>query len=125
MSSDLIRKGKDYTLERNNIKYWLHLISEYELVKDKKHTRFRFVTDFYSNYGITRQNFIKYYNRYKNNSYCSDYLLPLKRGPKYYTRRIAGFIEEKVVNLRSKGLSKYEISNISTMPPLHCTTLVV
>jgi transposase InsO family protein len=112
MNSGLIKQGKDSTLERNNIKYWLHLIDEYELVKNKKHGRFRFVTDLYLSYGIKRQNFIKYYNRYKLGNHCGDYLLPQKRGPKYHSRRVAGFIEEKVVNLRGKGLSKYEISNI-------------
>ena len=112
MSSSLIKQGRDATLERNNVKYWLHLISEYELVKSKRHNRFRFVTDLYFSYGIKRQHFIKYYNRYKNNAYCSDYLLPQKRGPKYHSRRVAGFIEEKVILLRSRGLSKYEISNI-------------
>lgn len=112
MGSGLIRQCKDSTLERNNVKYWLHLIREYELVKSGKHNRFRFVSDLYYSYGIKRQNFIKYYNRYKNNSYCDSFLLPQKRGPKYHSRRVSGFIEEKVVNLRSKGLNKYEIFNI-------------
>ena len=108
MSGIHIRDSEDGTLSRNNIKLWKHLISEYELVKLKEHPRYRFVSDFYNANGVKRQNFIKYYNRFKNTGIDSA-LLPQKRGPKYKTRRVPAFIEEKVVNLRHNGLNRYEI----------------
>ena len=74
-----IRHSKDATLERNNIHYWLFLIKEYNLTKDKKYPSYKFVQDCYKAHGIQRQNFIKYYNRYKYNN-ANNALLPLKRG---------------------------------------------
>ena len=44
--------------------------------------------------------------------------MPSKRGPKYKTRRPIRFIENKVIELRNKGNSKYEIVNI-LRPSLH------
>ena len=59
--------SNDRTVERSYVKKWRFLIREYELVKPKKHTRFRFVQDFYSFHGANRQTFAKYYNRYRHN----------------------------------------------------------
>ena len=56
--------NKDLTLERNYIQKWRFLIHEYQLVKAGKHPRFRFVQDFYSFHGTSRQTFAKYYNRF-------------------------------------------------------------
>lgn len=64
-----IGSGKDSTLERNTIAQWKFLISEYEKVKRKEHVKFRFVTDFYKYHRLNRQNFIKYYNRYKASNF--------------------------------------------------------
>ena len=101
MTKKDIRNSKDTTLERNTIKQWEFLISEYLLVKNKKHPKFTFVNDFYKCYNLKRQNFNKYYNRYKqaklleeeykdNNKKDLIYnsLLPKKRGPKYLINRI-------------------------------------
>ncbi|MCK5296934.1 MAG: hypothetical protein KAJ75_08590, partial [Alphaproteobacteria bacterium] len=108
---NMIRKSEDGTLARNNVKLMLRLIDEYEAIKAKKHPRFTFVEAFYKANNIKRQNFIKYYNRYKNSRQEND-LLPRKRGPKYKAKRPIGFIEEKVLKLRKQGLSRYEIFDI-------------
>ncbi|RLA06975.1 MAG: hypothetical protein DRQ51_07565 [Gammaproteobacteria bacterium] len=55
----------DKTLKRNYIQKYMYLFSEYELVKNGKHPRFRFAKDFYHNYDADRRSFLKYYNRYK------------------------------------------------------------
>ena len=49
--------SNDKTLERNYIQKWQFLISEYELVKAKKHPQFRFVQDFYNFHDTSRQTF--------------------------------------------------------------------
>ena len=100
--------SNDRTVERSYIQKWRFLIREYELVKAKKHVRFRFVQDFYKFHGTNRQTFAKYYNRYRQT--CADEaLLPLKRGPKWKSRRILPLIEEKVLEQRRKGINRYEI----------------
>ena len=70
------------TLEQNFVKIVKQRIAEYETVKAGKHPRFRFVADFYRAHKLTRQNFIKYYNRYKAMS-TDESLIPKKRGRKY------------------------------------------
>jgi transposase InsO family protein len=111
MTGNSIKKGEDSTLSKNTVSYWKYLISEYHLVKEKKHPRFRFVTDLYKCHKIKRQNFIKYYNRYKDSNYTKDLLLlPQKRGPRYSTKRILPELENKIVDLRIKNkLNKFEI----------------
>lgn len=100
--------SNDRTVERSYIQKWRFLIREYELVKAKKHVRFRFVQDFYKFHGTNRQTFAKYYNRYRQT--CADEaLLPLKRGPKWKSRRTLPLIEEKVLEQRRKGINRYEI----------------
>ena len=93
--------SNDRTVERNYIQKWRFLIREYELVKAKKHTRFRFVQDFYNFHGTNRQTFAKYYNRYRQTG-ADEALLPLKRGPKWKSRRTLPFIEERVLEQRPK-----------------------
>ena len=73
--------SKDSTIERNYIRGWQHLCREYELVKARKHPKFRFVTDFYRHHKTYRQVFLKYYHRYKASGDGRD-LLPQRRGPK-------------------------------------------
>ena len=98
----------DGTVERNYIQKWRFLIREYELVKAKKHPHFRFVQDFYKYHGTNRQTFAKYYNRYKREG-SDGSLLPMKRGPRWKSRQTLPFIEEKVLELRRKGINRYEI----------------
>ncbi len=104
-----VGKGSgDKTLLSNNLKHMLWLCSEYELVKSKQHTHYAFVTEFYNAHNIKRQNFIKFYNRYKQSGNGFD-LLPQKRGPRYKSRRTLVFIENKVLDLRKNGLNRFEI----------------
>lgn len=106
-----IEKTKDKTMERNYIQHLKFLINEYDLIKEKKHPQFRFVTDFYKFYHTNRQNFLKYYHRFKMDS-NNESLLPRKRGPKYNSRRPLLFIEKKVIEERIKGINRYEINQI-------------
>lgn len=100
--------SNDRTLERNYIQKYRFLIREYELVKAKRHHQFRFVQDFYAYHGTNRQTFAKYYNRYRQSG-ADDALLPRKRGPRWKSRRTIPFIEEKVIELRRRGINRYEI----------------
>lgn len=101
----------DLTLVRNYLQKYQFLIKEYELVKQKKHSRFRFVKDFYKENDTDRRSFLKYYNRFKASGNETD-ILPQKRGPKWKTRRPIPYIENKVIELRKLGNNKYEIHNI-------------
>ena len=101
----------DETIKRNYIQKYRFLISEYEQIKQKKHPNFRFVKDFYKAHDTDRRSFLKYYNRFKRSGVDRD-LLPAKRGPKWKSRRTIPFIENKVIELRKKGLNRYEINSI-------------
>lgn len=102
---------KDKTIERNYLSQMKNLVSEYELVKSKKHPRFRFVTDFYKASGIKRQNFIKYYNRFKINQSESS-LLPQKRGRKFGNMQYQKHVRDKIAELRAQGFGRYEILDL-------------
>ena len=108
LEAKMRNNSTDRTVERNYIQKWRFLVQEYELVKAKKHPRFRFVQDFYNFHGTSRQTFAKYYNRYRQER-SEGTLLPLKRGPRWKgsVRRL--LIEEKVLELRRKGINRYEI----------------
>ncbi len=99
--------SNDLTVERNYIQKWRFLIDEYEQVKAKKHPHFRFLEDFYRFHGTNRQTFAKYYNRYRLTG-ADDSLLPLKRGPRWKSRRTPAFIEQLVLEQRRKGINRYE-----------------
>ena len=103
--------SSDETIKRNYIQKYRFLISQYELVKNKKHPKFRFVQDFYKAHDTDRRSFLKYYNRFKQSGEDIA-LLPAKRGPKWKSRRTIPFIENKVIKLREKGLNRYEIVSI-------------
>ena len=102
--------SNDRTIERNYVQKYRFLIREYELVKAKKHPQFRFVQDFYNFHGTNRQTFAKYYNRHRQRG-DDETLLPRKRGPKWKSRRTLPYIEQKVLELRRKGVNRYEIRN--------------
>ena len=103
--------SEDKTLERNYKSKWKHLVSEYELIKARSHTRYRFVGEFFKEHGISRQLFNKIYRRYSGSGLEED-LLPHKRGPKWSSRRPDIRIEAGVIEERKKGLNKYEICDI-------------
>ena len=95
---------EDETLKRNYLQKYRFLIGEYELIKAKKHSQFRFLEDFYKFHNTNRQTFLKYYNRFAISGKDVD-LLPQKRGPKWKTRRALPEIEEQVLALRKSGLN--------------------
>ena len=88
------------------------MISDYELVKEKKHPKFKFVSDFYKFHKTNRQNFLKYYHRYTNGLSESN-LLPMKRGPRWKLRRgDCPYVTEEVLKHRKNGLNRYEMCDI-------------
>lgn len=101
----------DSTIEKNYLKGMKNKIEDYELVKQKKHPLFKTVTEFCDAHKTNRQTFLRYYNRYKQTQ-SDDDLLPQKRGPKWKTRRTDVNVENKVIELRKKGLNRYEIHYI-------------
>lgn len=107
----LTEKDTDTTMARNYMQRMEYLAKEYELTKSRNHPRYRFVTDFYKAHNIHRQNFLKYYHRYKESKNPTSFL-PRKRGAKYAARRTLPFIEKQVIELRAKGINRYEIFDI-------------
>jgi len=103
---------QDKTIERNYLKKWRFLINEYEDIKQHRHSRFRFASDFFKFHGTHRQTFLKYYHRFKGCNGLDSSLLPQKRGPRWHTGKPLGFIENKVLELRRLGLNRYEIHQI-------------
>ena len=93
----------DRTIERNYTQKWRFLISEYLLVKAKRHPKFRFLHDFYAFHHVNRQTFAKYYNRYLDSGGDPGALLPAKRGPRWRTRRTLPFIEQLVPRPPAQG----------------------
>ena len=99
---------RDKTLEKNYIQKWQFWIKEYEEVKARRHPRFRFISDFYKHHKILRQTFFKYYHRYRQHP-LGESFLPMRRGPKWRSRRPDLQVEESVRDQRMRGLNKYEI----------------
>ena len=99
------------TLEKQYIQHFRLLIRDYELIKQKAHSQFRLVKDFFAYHNTCAKTFLKYYGRYKQYGKPED-LFPLKRGPRYKTRRPLPYIEEKVRQLRKRGNNRYEIVDI-------------
>jgi transposase InsO family protein len=98
-------------LQDNFVKIVKLRIEEYEQVKKGIHPQFKFVTDFYRVHKLTRQNFIKYYNRYKSMG-TPDSLLPQKRGRKYGSVKTDPHIQKEIRSLRDQGFGKYDIYDI-------------
>lgn len=98
----------DKTIENNYLRIWGSLVRDYELIKEKKHPKYKFVTHLFSAKGLSRQTFYKYYARYRESSSKAD-LMPQRRGPKWKSRRPDAIIEQAVIEARHKGLGRYEI----------------
>lgn len=94
-------------------KRMLTCIAEYEAIKQKKSTQFKYVKDFCKFYQFSHQNFMKIYHRYKQNP-IQESLLPQKRGAKYCKRRTDLNVEKEIIKLRELGNNRYEIRNILT-----------
>lgn len=101
----------DNTLYRERIGRYIELVDEYNLVKSKEHPEFLYVKDWAAARKICKKNFLKYFNRYKQNGQDKE-LAPQKRGPRYKTRRPCTEWEDKVVELRKLGNNKYDIASI-------------
>lgn len=102
--------NNDLTLKRNYLSKYRFLISEYEQVKRREHSTFRYAKDFYSAHNTDARAFLKYYNLFKQSGDELD-LLPQKRGPKYGSRRPSPADEQQVLELRDKGCNKFEINS--------------
>ncbi len=109
---DMRNNNKDDTLKKNYIQKYQFLITEYELVKQKKHPLYKRAKDFYKAHGTCPQTFLKYYARYKQSDGDISTLLPQKRGPRYKTRRAPEEVESMVLLERAKGCNKFEINHI-------------
>jgi transposase len=73
--------SSDRTIERDYIRRWRALISEYETVREGRSDKFHRIGDFYRHHGTCAQTFRKYYNRYQQRGAEAD-LVPQRRGPK-------------------------------------------
>jgi len=105
--------GQDRTMEQRHIYSMLRNIEEYELIKEKKHSGFKTVEEFYNTRRVCKQNFLKYYRRYINNFRQIEALIPRKAGRKY--RDSLGYepeILEKIKGIRNKGYNRYDIAAI-------------
>ena len=103
--------SQDATIKRNYLQKYRFLIKDYESVKNNKHPKLKLAKEFYEFHDVNRRTFLKYYNRYKQTGKPED-LLPRKRGPKWKTRRIIPYIEQKVIELRHKGMNRYEVVSV-------------
>ena len=110
----------DKTLYRNYVRKWKFLIQEYELVKQKRHPKFRFVADFYRFHQTHRQTFFKYYHRFRQSG-AEHALVPQPRGPKWKSRRVYGYIEQQVLQQRRLGVNRYEICQLLAPKLKHLT----
>lgn len=98
-------------ISRTLAKRMINCIEEYEAIKAKKSSKFKYVREFCEYHKFSHQNFMKIYHRYKANP-CEYSLLPQKRGPKFQSRRTDIKIENLITELRKKGNNRYEIRNI-------------
>jgi hypothetical protein len=103
-------KHLDRTLERNFLRDRGKLVVEYEQIKQGKHMTFKFVQQFYNYHQMSRQNFIKYYNRYRLEG--EGGLMPRKRGRRFGDIKIIPEIEAKIVELRLQGHGRYDVHNL-------------
>ena len=103
---------QDKTIYRNYISKWRYMIKDYELIKAKKHHKFRFVSDFYKFHKTNRQTFLKYYYRYVN-TLDDNSLLPRRRGPRWRLRRgDCPYVKKLVLEHRKNGTNRYEMCDI-------------
>ena len=111
---------EDKTLFRNYVRKWKFLIQEYELVKQKRHPKFRVVADFYRFHQTHRQTFLKYSHRFRQSG-ADQALIPQKRGPKWKQRRVCRYIEQQVLQHRQQGVNRYEICQLLAPQLKHLT----
>lgn len=100
--------SRDGTIERKLINHYQFLFTEYELVKNKAHPRYKYVKDLCRAHNINKQSLLKYYGRFKSLG-KEDALLPKKRGRKFGDLKTMPFIRNKIAELRDMGFGRYEI----------------
>lgn len=105
-----MNKKLDGTLARNFLKQQLTLVSDYEKVKSGNHSTFKFVSDFYRYNGLKKQNFIKFYNRFRLEGEAG--LLPRKRGMRFGDTKLVPEIQEEIVRLRNQGHGRYDVHDL-------------
>lgn len=101
------------TLQNNSTKYMLKCVEEYEQVRDKAHPTYKTARSFFAAKSICYQNFYKFYSRYKAAQLNSEFLLPLRRGPKPKYREmplVDDSLDAKILKHRAKGYNKHIIS---------------
>ena len=106
-------QGQDATMERRHIHAMLRNIDEYDLVKAKKHPKFKLAIEFYEARNLCKQNFLKYYRRFVLCNRDINSLIPHKTGRKFkdsikYTPEVV----EELKAIRSKGYNRFDISLI-------------
>ena len=106
-------KGQGSVIENRHIKDMLHNIEEYELVKNKKHSYFNTLDEFYLANNICRQNFLKYYRRYINADRDIEELIPKKIGRRFNNRTDDEYKELKrcIIEYRKRCYNRYEITH--------------
>ena len=114
------KNTEDKTLYRNYVRKWKFLIQEYELVKQKRHPKFRFAADFSRFHQPHRQTCFKYYHRFRQQG-TDQALVPQPRGPKWKHRRVYGYIEQQVLQPRQQGVKRYEICQFLAPKLKHLT----
>lgn len=90
---------------------WLLVVSEYELVKQKKSKNFKTVEEICKAYKVHRKDIRKYYERWIKSEKKRDALLPKKRGPKLGQLKILTKEEERAILKinRKIGANEFEI----------------
>lgn len=95
-------------LSSSLVRRMLATISEYELVKKKESDYYKTVKEFCKGNKFSHQNFMRIYHRWQNSGGDISMLVPQKRGPKFRTRRTDISTEKLVIELRKRGLNRYE-----------------
>lgn len=94
----------DKTVEREYTKRIAPLIEDYELIRNGKHPRFKFVTEFLKAHKIPKQTFHKIYHRLA----IKGSPLPSKRGPRN-PHKLCPDVEREIIKFRLLGLNRFEI----------------
>jgi transposase InsO family protein len=90
---------------------WALVVSEYELVKQKRSKSFKTVADICQAYKVHRKDIRKYYERWAKSGKNRDALLPKKRGPRPGQLKILSKEEERTILKinRRLGANEFEI----------------
>lgn len=102
--------GQDAVMERRHIQVMLKNIDEYELVKSKKHPKYKTVGEFYDDIGLCKQNFLKYFRRFTSSNRDVKSLIPHKTGRKFKEELpYSNELIEQIKEIRAKGFNKFDI----------------